>query len=235
MKAIIRIIILVTISALLMSCGGSNAGSSAAPAVQRGTFEVKVIWPAANRLLPVDSQSVLATLTNATGATLGAQLLAKPAQGNTITLAEFTNVPAGTVTLSASAYPTANGTGVAQAVGSSQGTVVAGQTTTVNVTMADTIVRVVITPASPSIVAGATQQLTMTAYDAANDVVLTSPTTVTWNSGTTADATISSSGLLTGVSQGSSLITVTETESGKSGTTTATITAGTGGLNGTIQ
>ncbi len=218
---------------LLFGCGGSGAGTAASSGT--GTFELKIIWPAKTRLIPVDSASIVATLTDSNGHSIGTQTIARPTSGSSVTITDFTSVPLGTVTLTANSYPNSDGSGVAQATGSATGTVLNGQTTTINVTMADTIASVAITPANPTVSVGATQQLTMTAYDASNDVVLTSPSTITWSSQTTADVTVSTSGLASGVATGSSVITVTETESGKSATTTVTVPTNEGGLGGTIQ
>lgn len=62
-----------------------------------------------------------------------------------------------------------------------------------------------VSPASPSIVVGATQQFTATAKDSGGNTI--SGVTFTWASGTTSVATISSSGLATAVSAGTSQIT----------------------------
>ena len=230
MRTLFRLVLALSTSCLLFGCGGSNS------APQVGTFEIKVLWPA-DRLLPVDSLSVVATLSDSKGNVLGTQLLARPTSGSTITTADFDNVPVGKVMLAASAYPTAQGTGVAQAVGSAPGTVSAGQKTTIDVTMADTIVKVTITPANPTVAVQGQLQLTMTAYDAENDVVLTSPNTTSWSPPPGSDevATVDSTGLMTGIGAGSGQVSVTETESGVSGTTSVTVTSGNGGLIGTIQ
>jgi len=210
--------ILFVIGVLIVAgCGGN--GVTASPA---GTLKLSVKWPVRTRLIPVDSNSIVAVLTDANGKSLGQQTLARPTSGNSTTVS-FTSLQPGAVTLTASAFPTANGTGVAQATGAAPATIVAGQTAQVTVTMLDTIVKVTISPASPSVSVNSTATLTMTAYNSQGDVVLTSPTTTQWKSGSTNFATISSGGVLTGVGQGTSLITVTETESGVSGTTTATV------------
>lgn len=62
-----------------------------------------------------------------------------------------------------------------------------------------------VSPSSPSIVVGATQQFSATAKDKNGNAI--TGVTFTWSSGTTSVATISSSGLATAVSAGSSQIT----------------------------
>jgi uncharacterized protein YjdB len=244
MKALLRILLVLSICILLFGCGGGSAGGP-----QTGTLVIKVIWPANPRLLPVDSQSIEATLADGNGDILGSQLIVKPDSGYTSpeTTNTFANIPVGSVVLTATAYPLATGpeeedvvvrgdaNDNAQATGSAPGTVLAGQTTTITVNMASTIASIVVSPTNPMVQVGATQQMFMTAYNAQDEVVLTSPTTTTWSSATKADATISTSGLVSGVAQGSSIITATETESGKSGTTTVTVPQPTGSITGTIQ
>ena len=91
--------------------------------------------------------------------------------------------------------------------------------------MASTISSLSITPASPSVVVGSTTQLTMSAVNASGSVVLTAASTVTWVSLNTAVAMVSSTRLVTGVSAGTARIQVTESESGKTATTSVTATA----------
>ena len=93
-------------------------------------------------------------------------------------------------------------------------------TTTLTVTVA-TLQSIAVTPASPSLAVGTTQQLTATGtYSDGSTANITS--SVTWTSGATAVATVSASGLLTGVGSGTAVITAT---SGSiSGTTTSSIT-----------
>ena len=220
MNGTLRILPIATalLAALLqVGCGGSRTQTAAS------SLRFTVKWPARTaRLIPIDCQSIVAVVDNASGTQVATETIPRPQSGSSTTVT-FTGLTAGNDTLIATAYPTATGTGVAQATGSAPATIDAGQTAQVTVTMADTIVRVVVTPANPTVLVGNTTALTMTAYDSANEVVLTSPTTTRWVSGNTAAATISSSGVVTGVTNGTSLITATETESNVSGSTTATV------------
>jgi uncharacterized protein YjdB len=83
------------------------------------------------------------------------------------------------------------------------------------------VASVTVTPASPSVVAGATQPLTATLRDA-NNTVLTGRTLI-WSSGNAAAATVDANGLVTAVAVGTA--TVTATSEGKTGTSTITVTA----------
>ena len=89
-------------------------------------------------------------------------------------------------------------------------------------TTAPTLTSIAVTPANPSITKGATEQFTATGtYSDSSTANITSQ--VTWASGTTSNATITSGGLATGVAAGSS--TITATLGSVSGNTKLTVTA----------
>jgi uncharacterized protein YjdB len=93
--------------------------------------------------------------------------------------------------------------------------------TTLSVTAA-TLTSIAVTPANPSISAGATQQFTATGtFSDASTQNLTS--SVTWTSSKTTVATIAASGLASGIAGGSS--TIQATSGSISGTTTLTVNA----------
>src|SRR5439155_1821461 len=77
------------------------------------------------------------------------------------------------------------------------------------------------TPAKASVQAGQTVQLTATPRDAGGNPL--SSRTVTWSSSHTAVATVSTGGLVSGVTPGS--ITISATSEGKSGTAAITVTS----------
>ena len=124
------------------------------------------------------------------------------------------------------AVATVNGTGLASGVSAGAAKITAtlggisGNTTlTVNAVVLQSIA---VTPVTPSVVVGATQQFTATGtFSDATVQDLTS--SATWSSGTTSVATISGAGLAAGVAAGSSLMTA---KSGSiSGSTTLTVVA----------
>ena len=93
--------------------------------------------------------------------------------------------------------------------------------TTLTVTAA-TLTSIAVTPASPSVAAGKTQQFTATGtYSNGTTQNLTS--SAAWSSSTISIATVSAGGLATGVATGSS--TITATSGTVSGSTTLTVTA----------
>ena len=83
------------------------------------------------------------------------------------------------------------------------------------------VASVVVTPASATIAAGATTALTATALDATNQPVPGVP--FTWSSADAAVATVSSTGVVTGVSAGTT--TISATTSGVSGQSTISVTS----------
>ena len=214
-----------SIAFALSGCGGSGGSARAGSAKGSLTFTVK--WPKKGRLIPYDSTYIVAVLTDASGATVGTQDLSYT-NGAAYDSVTFSGVDAGAVTLTATAYPDSSPGAVAQATGSAPSTIVAGQTASVTVTMADTIDHLAITPANPTVRPGYPVTLTMTAYDATNEVVLTSSHTISWVSESpsimlatplpgTNQCKVSSEGV-----PGSSTIQVTENESDKTTTTVAT-------------
>src|SRR5207302_4374386 len=97
-----------------------------------------------------------------------------------------------------------------------------GKSGTSSITVTNVPVATVdVTPPSASVPAGQTVQLTATPKDA-NGAPL-SGRTVTWSSANTAVATVSTSGLVSGVTPGS--ITISATSAGKSGTAAITATS----------
>ena len=79
---------------------------------------------------------------------------------------------------------------------------------------------VTVAPATASIAVGATQQLTPTILPAD-----ASDKTGTWSSSATGKATVNQSGLVTGVSAGSAIITFTSNDGAKTSTSAITVTA----------
>jgi uncharacterized protein YjdB len=114
--------------------------------------------------------------------------------------------------------------GLATAVNSVSSTISATQgsvtgTTTLTVPALSSIA---VTPSSPTILPGATQQMTATGtYQGGGTQNISSQ--VTWSSGTTSVATVSSGGVVTAVTAGTS--TITATLNGVMGSTVATVQA----------
>src|SRR5207245_3172119 len=91
------------------------------------------------------------------------------------------------------------------------------------------VATVTLSPASASLAVGATQPLTATLKDAAGNVL--TGRSVTWATSNAAVATVSGSGLVSGLVVGPA--TITATSEGRSGTAAITVTAA-GGGGGTL-
>jgi hypothetical protein len=124
-----------------------------------------------------------------------------------------------------------NSSGVVTGVAAGSATITAtssGKTGTSSITVtavAPVVTTVTVAPTSASVVAGATTTLVATVKDQ-NGNVMTGQT-VTWSTNNAATATVNSSGVVSGVAAGSA--TITATSSGKTGTSSITVTAVSGG------
>lgn len=203
---------------ILFGCGGGHSSQSAT-----GRAVFTLVWPARTKLIPLASNSIRVTLQNSVGTVLGDKVIARPPDGGQST-ADFTGLKPGATTIaSATAYPNADATGTAQATATIPINVLPDVTTNVDLTMESTISRLEISPANPAVLARAATNLSVTAYNASNQVVLVTPGKITWKSGSTGIATIDSTGKVSGLEIGTSTITVTDTESSKFGTATLTV------------
>ncbi len=217
--------------------GGGNPGSgvpvvvaptTAAPTVATPTARatVSIEWPARSedtRLVPIASNSVRVTITNATGFRVS-QVIARPATG-----AAFDNLPPGALTVTATAHadatgdaqpPQASGTQIAQAV--------AEQTFALNLTMNSTIDRLALTQSASGVGVGQTATFAASALDAAGNLILTGATTWRWGISPASVAAVVPGGAsltVTGTAPGTASVTVTETESGKTATLPLTVSA----------
>lgn len=141
----------------------------------------------------------------------------KDASGNVLTgrLVTWSSNATSVATVSASGGVTAVGVGTATITATSEGQ---SGTATITVTLVP-VSSVVVSPASGGVNIGATLQLSAVTKDSAGNVL--SGRVVTWSSGATTLATVSSNGLVTGLTAGS--VTITATSEGKSGTAALTV------------
>jgi hypothetical protein len=136
-----------------------------------------------------------------------------------------------TWTTSNGAAATVNAAGLVTGVAAGTATITAtssGKTGTSAITVTavtPVVTTVTVAPTSASVVAGSTTPLVATVKDQNGNVM--SGQTVIWTTSNSAAATVNSSGLVTGVAAGSA--TITATSSGKTGTSSITVTALSGG------
>jgi len=160
----------------------------------------------------------------AAGATVTLQATVKDAQGNVMngqSVAWSTDNPA-TATVSAN--------GVVTGVGAGSATITvtcAGKSGTSSITVTSApppppvVTTVTVAPSTASIVAGATIALSATVKDSQGNVM--TGQTVIWSTNNPAAATVSSTGVVTGVAAGSA--TITATCAAKTGSSAVTVTA----------
>ncbi len=152
------------------------------------------------------------------GQTLQLTATLKDANGNVLTGRSITwsSSNSSAATVGASGLVTGKVAGSASITATSEGQSGTSAITVVHLPVAS----VTVTPASASVPAGGSVQLTATPKDANGNPLV--GRTVTWSSGNPAAATVNGSGLVTGVAAGSA--TITATSEGQSGTSAITVT-----------
>src|SRR3989454_2119008 len=181
---------------LLVTC--SNEGPSA-------TVASVTVTPTAATVVVAGTVQLTATTKDANGSVLTGRVVTW-ASGNP-----------GVATVSATGLVTGVAQGQATITAASEGQQGTAAVTVIPVPVAS----VTVTPTPATVPAGQTVQLTATTKDA-NGSVLTGRV-VTWASNNTPVATVSSTGLVTGVAQGQA--TITATGEGKQGMAAITVTA----------
>src|SRR5439155_967388 len=188
----------------VVAATGSGFSAEATVVVTSSTVASVSVSPASATLSLGATQQLAASLKDASGS---------PLSGHIVTWAT-SNGPVATV----------DATGLVTAVAPGTATITAtseGQSGTSTVTVSNVpVASVTLSPASTSVVAGQRVQLTATPKDSVGNA-LTSRA-VTWTSSNAGVATVSTSGLVTGVAAGTT--TITTTSEGKTATATVTVT-----------
>lgn len=184
------------------SLSGFAANTSVTVVIPVATL---VVSPPATTLAIGGSQQLIASAFDVSGAPLTGRSViwssSNSAVASVSSLGLVTAVAPGTATITAS---------------------VEGRTATASVTVSPPPVATVrLAPPNANIVVGAVQQFTASAFDAAGELLTGRP--VTWSTTNAAVATVSSGGLVTGVSQGSA--TVVATVEGRTATAAIVVSA----------
>ena len=199
---------------------GRAAGFAAITATCEGKSGSAAVTVAAPPPAPVASVSVSpASASVSVGQTVQLAATPKDANGNPLTgrTVTWSSGNSGVATVSASGIVTGVSPGAATITAASE-----GKSGTAAVTVSSVpVASVAVSPTSASVSVGQTEQLAATPKDA-NGNPLTGRT-VTWSSGNTAVATVSASGLVTGVSAGAA--TITAASEGQSGSAAITVTS----------
>lgn len=179
---------LLAFACILAGCGGGSSSSSSGGS--QPTISTITVSPA--------SPSI------AVGATQQFTATAKDSSGNTISGVTFTwsSNTTSVATINSSGLATGVAPGTTQITASAGGVTSSPDTLTVT---APVVASITVSPSSPSIAVGATQQFTATAKDGSGNTI--SGVTFTWSSNNTSVATIDSNGLATALLAGSTQIT----------------------------
>ena len=204
-----------TVSSTGLVTGGGAAGSATITATSEGHSATSAISVTS---VPVASVSVTpASASLSTGRTTQLTATPRDASGNPLSgrAVSWTTSNGAVATVSSSGLVTGAAAGSATITATSEGQIGTSAITVTSVPVAS----VTVSPASASVLTGQTAQLTAAPKDASGNPL--SGRTVTWSSGNTSVATVSSSGLVAGVTAGSA--TITATSEGQSGTSAVTV------------
>lgn len=206
-RKVLLVSFLATIASL-PGCGGSGAGENPV----EGFLQVAITWPSRGRYVPPYANSLVARLT---AGQVNHQVTINRSgdQGYDATSMFPSAIPAGSHVLQVEAFTGLDGTGTKVAAGTRSVEVIAGQTVTVAVSadLQSTIDHLVINGQPLSVLVGEQLQLTGHAEDSSNALLLLPNTAFTWSitQGSSA-ASITSQGLLTGLSEGTSTVKMAE-------------------------
>jgi hypothetical protein len=219
-RTTLGLLVMVSTVFALPGCGGGGNGLSAAGS-RSGRAAITVTWPSRSRLIPLASNSIKIDIKQG-ALVVGSKTVARPADGISTTVT-IDPLPTGDLTAIATAYPQADGTGIAQAAGTVPLHVNSGQTATFTLTLGSTVSSLSLTPAASTIPSGGTTHIDLTARDSGGNVVLISPSKVRWEALNPTIASVDADGNIHGLTAGQAGFKATETESGVSGQCVITV------------
>lgn len=169
------------VAPFLLSCGGARPalqGVSGQSKLGRASMTIK--WPVRNaRIIPTAANSIVVQLSQNGKQVATSGALTRPAGGGTTTWTT-PNLDQGTYSISATAFPNADGSGTAQARGSGSITISYSSIAQASVTMGSTVTNVTLSP--PALISrpGFQSTVTASATDASGAIVLVAPSDLTW-------------------------------------------------------
>lgn len=218
LRFVLGMLMLLSYIALCTGCGGGS--SSPATSSQAGSIQFNINWPSDTRVIPRAARSLVITVT-AGQQILATRIIPRPPAGVNTSSERFDSLSPGVITVTVTAFPNTDGTGVAQAIGTSTVVIIPGVLTQANIDPTSTVDHLELTPANPTTIPGGTVALSVSPKNAQNALVLVSPQSLTWSSSQPTAATVDTNGVITGVQLGSTTVRVIDTESGQ--TTTAAV------------
>jgi len=200
-----------------------GSGSSMIKASSEGKSASSAFSVSAPAPIPVASVSVSPTSPSIqTGATVTLAATTRDANNNVLTgrVVAWSTSSSSIAAVSSSGVVTGIAAGTATITAASEGQT-GTSTVTVTAPAPIPVASVSVSPASPSVQTGSTVTLSATMRDANNNVL--TGRTVSWTTSASSVATVSSSGVVTGIAAGTA--TITATSEGKTGTSTVTVSA----------
>lgn len=193
---------------------GGCAGSGSDGNAEGGAVSIAIAWPpestSPTRVVPSAANSIVIRLQRTGAAPVTSSPLSRATKAW-----KSPKLPAGSYTLTATAYPTAAATGTPQAEGTSTVEIRSGATVSSSVTMGSRVTALTVSPSPVTVTMGETSQLAASATDSQGNVVLVAGDKIRWTSSDPAIARITATGLtaiLTPIAAGSTTLVATFTE-----------------------
>ncbi|MBI5706551.1 MAG: PD40 domain-containing protein [Armatimonadetes bacterium] len=232
---LLALLLLALLGFALPGCGGGGGGGGGG--AQTGTVEIQVDWPSRAQNVPKYANSVKATITDGSNQ-VSVVLNRSGDTGYTGTVSFPQAITVGTHNMAIAAYTNTNGNGDIVATGNRAVTVTAGQKTTalLSADFNSTVHHVVIDGEPILVTTGNSAQLLGHAENASNATLLLPSSAFTWT--VTAGGSfgsVTSSGLFTGIADGTVTVQMTEAYSGMSDTAAVTVTPASGQGNVNVK
>ncbi|MER3496069.1 MAG: hypothetical protein C4320_04250, partial [Armatimonadota bacterium] len=193
-------------------CGGGGATSTtggSSQALPKGAIAIRVAWPQnPGRVIPANAQSIRIQVERG-GETFDTRTLNRPANQTS-----FSDLPVGDVTVTAEAFEGTGGTGALLASATMDVHVVENTTANVALTLVSELASLTSVPSTISLSIGGNSTPRIGALNSLGEIVLLSPSTLTFTSSDPSVATVSAAGEVSGVQEGTGVVTVTESDSG---------------------
>ncbi|WP_395089868.1 hypothetical protein [Armatimonas sp.] len=233
-KILSLVLVAVGVGLVVSGCAGGSANKSS-----RATgLTLHIVWPerSATRVIPLSAQSLKVSVSAYEpdyAVPISETLVARPAGSGATSDITLSTMPAlAKIRITMTAYPNADGTGVAQAVATQEMTTGdVGSSVNQDVSLDSTIDHVTASPVSVSTIVGGGASVSVTAFNADNQVVPTAPASWAWQSSAASTASVAASGnpvTVSGKVAGGASLTCTHSESGKKITINVTVTSSTG-------
>lgn len=216
----VLLIVMTLIAVYVAGCGGGSGGGDPQTT---GSATLTILWPTPATQIAVP-ESAKITITNG-DQTVAEHTVNRPTDV-TASLVDIQDLPAGTFTVTVTAYPLINAGGSPISQVSSQLVIQTGSDTKLSFSTDAAVDRVVVTAPSTTLAANSSIKLTATPETSEGVAVLVPAGSITWDSANDSIASVDSTGTVTAHSPGDVDITATESTSGQSGSLTITVPAG---------